>query len=142
MRNLLFLLGLFLFFPRAVFADVRLAVLEFRGVGVSGVLLQQLADEARTGIVQTSNGQKIKGEKFIIMTRENMMQILKDQGLSAEDCTGECEVELAKNIGADYVISGDITKLGSMFVLSVKLHATFDGNLLAAESIRTKSQDI
>ena len=141
MRNLLFLLGLFLLIPRVVFADVRLAVLEFRGVGVSNGLLKVLADEVRTGVVHVSNGQKIQGEKLIIMTRENMMQILKDQGLSAEDCTGECEVEIAKNIGADYVISGDITKVGSIFVLVVKLHSTFDSNLLSSESFKTKSEE-
>ena len=101
MRNLLFLFGFLLLIPRAVFADVRLAVLEFRGVGVSNGLLQVLTDKVRSGVLDVSRGQKIKGEKLIIMTRENMLQILKDQGLSAEDCTGECEVEIAKNIGAD-----------------------------------------
>ena len=71
---------LLLLLPQVSFADVRLAVLEFRGVGVSEGLLQVLADEARTGVVHITQGRKIKGEKLIIMTKENMMQVLKDQG--------------------------------------------------------------
>ncbi|MEC7984558.1 MAG: TRAP transporter substrate-binding protein DctP, partial [Myxococcota bacterium] len=130
----------FLLLPQVCFADVRLAVLEFRGMGVSDGLLQLLTDEIRTGVLHVSKGQKIKGEKLIIMTRENMMQVLKDQGLSAEDCTGACEVEIAKNIGADYVISGNVTKIDTLFALVVKLHSTADSNLLASESLKTESK--
>ena len=140
MRNLLFLFGLLLLIPRAVFADVRLAVLEFRGVGVSNGLLQVLTDKVRSGVLDVSRGQKIKGEKLIIMTRENMLQILKDQGLSAEDCTGECEVEIAKNIGADYVISGNLTKLDELYVLTIKLHETAQSNLLGNKTVETEKK--
>ncbi|MEC7985972.1 MAG: PEGA domain-containing protein [Myxococcota bacterium] len=128
-----------LLFPQVSFAEVRLAVLEFRGVGISDGLLSVLTDEIRTGVLHVSKGQKIKGEKLIIMTKENMMQVLKDQGLSAEDCVGECEVEIAKNIGADYVISGNLTKVGSLYILGVKMHSTSDNNLLASESLKTES---
>ncbi|MEC7984557.1 MAG: SUMF1/EgtB/PvdO family nonheme iron enzyme [Myxococcota bacterium] len=138
-RYLLFLL--FLLIPQVSFASVRLAVLEFQGAGIDPNLLQLLTDEVRTGIVHVTKGEKIKGEKLIIMTRENMMQVLKDQGLSAEDCVGECEVEIAKNIGADYVISGNVTKIGTLFALVVKLHSTADSNLLASESFKTKSAE-
>ena len=131
---------LLLFLPQVSFAEVRLAVLEFQGVGVDPNLLQFLTDEVRSGVLHVSKGQKIKGEKLLIMTRENMMQVLQDQGLSSEDCTGACEVEIAKNIGAEYVISGNLTKLGSTFALVVKLHSTADSNLLASESLKTESK--
>lgn len=127
--------------PQICAADVRLAVLEFRGVGVSSALLQLLTDEARSGVLRVSKGQKIDGETLIIMTRENMLQVLKDQGLRAEDCKGECEVEIAKNIGADYVMSGNLTKIDTLFALVIKLHSTRDSNLLASESIKTKSKE-
>ena len=54
---------------------------------------------------------------------------------------GECEVEIARNIGADYVISGDITKVGSIFVLVIKMHSTIDSNLLSSESFKSKSEE-
>ncbi|MEC7985971.1 MAG: hypothetical protein VX278_12475, partial [Myxococcota bacterium] len=60
-----FLCFLLLFFPQVSFAEVRLAVLEFRGVGVSDGLLQVLTDKVRSGVLYVSKGQKIKGEKLI-----------------------------------------------------------------------------
>ena len=129
-----------LLLPQVSFADVRLAVLEFRGVGISDGLLSVLTDEIRTGVLHVSKGQKIKGEKLIIMTKENMMQVLKDQGLSAEDCTGACEVEIAKNIGAEYVISGNLTKIDELYVLTVKLHETAQSNLLGTNFVETEKK--
>ena len=53
---------LLLLLPQVSFAEVRLAVLEFRGVGVSDGLLQLLTDEIRSGVLHVSKGQKIKGD--------------------------------------------------------------------------------
>ncbi|MEC7986233.1 MAG: PEGA domain-containing protein [Myxococcota bacterium] len=137
MMRYLFCLLLFLL-PQVSFAEVRLAVLEFRGMGVSDGLLQVLTDKVRSGVLHVSKGQKIKGEKLIIMTRENMMQVLKDQGKTAADCQGECEVELARNIGADYVISGNVSKIDELYVLVIKMHETAKSNLLGSETIKTE----
>ena len=71
--------------PQTAWAEVRLAVLEFRGVGVSETLLQVLSDKVRSGVLHVSKGQQINGEDLIIMTRENMIAVLNDQGFSAED---------------------------------------------------------
>ena len=71
MRSMLFLLCLLFLLPCDVFADVRLAVLEFRGEGISSGLLKVLADEVRTGVVEISSGKRIKGEKLIIMIQVN-----------------------------------------------------------------------
>ena len=52
----------------------------------------------------------------------------------------ECEIEIAKNIGADYVISGSISKIDELYVLLVRLHATDNSNLMASQSIKTESK--
>ena len=57
------------------------------------------------------------------------------------DCQGECVVEIARNIGTDYVVSGEMTKLGDMFVLNIKLHETARGQLLAVEDARGSKLD-
>ncbi|MEC7984312.1 MAG: PEGA domain-containing protein, partial [Myxococcota bacterium] len=131
----------FLFcFPKNAMAEIRLAVLEFRGVGVQDSLLRVLSDKVRYGVLSVSDGQKIKGQELIIMTRENIQQVLKDQGKTGEDCRGECEVELARNIGADYVISGELLNIDELYVLSVKLHETERGNLLAGKDVETEKK--
>ena len=53
----------------------------------------------------------INGATIKIMTRENILDVLKIRVVSRGLCC-ECEIEIARNIGADYVISGELTKLG------------------------------
>ena len=130
---------LLLFLPQVSFAEVRLAVLEFRGTGLGESGLRILSDKVREGVLSVSQG-KVNGQKLIIMTRENMMQVLKDQGLSAEDCTGACEVEVAKNIGADYVISGEVSMFDGLYIVTIKLHQTSNSNLMGTQTIETEKK--
>jgi formylglycine-generating enzyme required for sulfatase activity len=73
------------------------------------------------------------------MTRENMMVLLKDMG--KKDCSeGDCEVETARNIGADFVVSGSVVRIDAAFVVTLKLHETKGGSLLASDQIEARSQ--
>jgi hypothetical protein len=76
---------------------------------------------------------------IFVMTRENILELLG--GADAGDCEGQCEVETGRKIGADYVVSGRFTKVGSFHVLSLRLHAVGRGNLLASGEARGKSTD-
>ena len=119
---------LFLFFPRSALAEMkRLAVLEFSGIGVDPNLLSLFSDEARAGIVKTINKDEV-----LIMTRESTLQILKDMGKDASCMKGACEVEIARNIGADYVVSGAIIQSDGVYILTVKLHDTETSALLSS----------
>ena len=73
---------------------------------------------------------------YLVMTRENMMSILKEMGKGIEECTGECEVEIARNIGADYVVSGEVYLIEDQYILSLKMHDTQAGNLLGREEAK------
>ena len=79
MRYFLFFCTLLMLLPNSAFADVRLAVLDFRGVGVSSSLLEQLADDVHSGLLSASKGQKRM--RLIMYTREKLEQ-RKVQGLS------------------------------------------------------------
>jgi TolB-like protein len=67
-----------------------------------------------------------------VMTRENLMVLLEASGKKLDECEGECEVDTGRRIGADSVVSGDISRLGSRFKLSLKLHDTHAGRLLSS----------
>jgi hypothetical protein len=120
-------------------AEKRLAVLEFQGVGVDTALLSVLADRSRAGVLSTTKGQEIDGEPLLVLTRENMMDHLAQMGKGADACVGECEVELGRNIGVDFIMSGELAQIGSLYVLTVKLHETAGGSLLASEGLETKT---
>ena len=66
------------------------------------------------------------------MTKENIYELLppdKKKDLSA--CIGECAVETGRNIGADFVVAGEIVRFAGEIRVSFSLHDTHEGNLLA-----------
>jgi formylglycine-generating enzyme required for sulfatase activity len=112
----------------------RLAVLELKGAKIEGEVLDAFADAVRGGAVEGLAGRGVQ-----VMTRENMMVLLRAMG--KKDCAeGDCEVETARNIGADFVVSGSVVRIDEAFVVTLKLHETRDGSLLATDQIDAKKQ--
>lgn len=116
-----------LFFSLPVLAAARrVAVLELRDVaGLSAPVAGYLTDRVRTaGLGQ---------DRFFVMTRENILAQLPP-GTDLASCEGDCEVETGRNVGADVVISGEILKIGEELRVSLKVHDTATGKLVAAET--------
>src|SRR5438477_6525812 len=86
--------------------DRRLAVLEMRGKGLDAQALGLLSESARAGALQA-----VRGKGVSVVTRENLLLLLKSAGVAPEDCEGECEVETGRRIGADFVVTGDAVHL-------------------------------
>lgn len=76
--------------------------------------------------------------QLFVMTKESSEMLLKANGTSLDECyeKGTCEVEIAKLMQADYVVSGRLTKLSSGLVMTLRLHATGSGELIDAEEAR------
>ena len=79
--------------------------------------------------------------QLFVMTRESTEVLLKQYGKTLADCTGECEVETGRKLGADFVVSGRITKVGSRLALTMRLHATASGELLKTAEALAKDTD-
>ena len=104
----------------------RVAVLEFKAAaGFTVEDAHYLADEVRGIILKAA-------PRLGVMTRENLLVLLQASGKDLADCEGECEVDTGRRIGADAVVSGDVLKFGARFKLSLRLHETKNGRLLAA----------
>ena len=113
------------------FAEIkRVAVLEFRGVGVDQAVLLKLSDQARSAGLSV-----LSKEEYLMMTRENMREILSDMGKNADCMEGKCEVETGRNIGADIIVTGDILQMGKIYVLTLKLYETDRGVLLSTQEV-------
>jgi len=112
----------------------RLAVLELSGGNLTQDEQSILSDEVRGVVV------KALADGVQVMTRENMEVMLSDMGIDAA-CVAEgaCEVETARNLGVDYVVTGSVGAMGELLMLSLKLHDTRNGQLLASE--RAKGSD-
>ena len=128
-KNLLLLF--LLCFP--AFAETtiqRVAVIDFRGVGIETQILHKLSDQSRLAGLET-----LPAAHYSIITRENMIKILSDMGKDIADCTGTCEVDLARNMGADLVVSGDVMRVEGVYYLTLKLHETKEGTLKGGKDI-------
>jgi hypothetical protein len=113
----------------------RAAVLEFElAPGVKSIDRIYLSDRARTALHDAAPG-------LFVMTRESTEALLQANGKTMADCTGECEVEVGRKLGADYIISGRITQFGSRTSVTMRLFATSDGQLLSSAEATGKSAD-
>ena len=112
-----------------------MAVLELRGP-LPPAQLGLLSDEVRAGALDVA---RTKG--FIVMSRENIAIILKDMGKDCAEAQGECEVETGRNLGAAYVLSGEVVQMGEGFICTLKVFDTSSGALLASDRARGSTAD-
>jgi len=129
-----FFMSMLLLIPSLANAVERLAVLELQSKTLNSDERALLSDEVRGAVVRAL------GNRIQVMTKENMEVMLTDMGIDASCIAeGACEVETARNLGVNYVVSGTVVPLGGRQVASLKLHKTENGQLLASE--RTQGDD-
>lgn len=112
----------------------RLAVLEFDVAAGLNIDRLVFSDLARTAVNE-------RAPSLFVMTRESTDALLQANGRKLADCTGECEVEIGRKLGADFVISGRIAKVGSYLFLTVRLFNEADGRLMTSADARGKDVD-
>ena len=115
-------------------ATERLAVLELSGDAAPTPVMHLLSDKLRAGALEAISA---GGSDLEIMDRESMAAILGDMGLDIACIEGQCEVETARNLRAAYVVSGSMIKLEGEYILTVKLHESKSGSLLAADEAQS-----
>lgn len=112
----------------------RIAILEFSGSPTADVRAL-MTDQARAGVVAA-----VSGADHLVMTRENMALVARDMGLdlACAETSAECEVDVARNIGAGLVVSGRVSVLEGTHFVTLKLHETERGALLASRTVRAQ----
>jgi len=109
------------------------AVLEFRSGAVEPDTLNVLSDAARSAVRAA-----LPGETFLVLTRKATLALLNSRG-----CTSAgIQCELATGLHhADFVISGEVHKVGTHLAMSINLRETREGRVLAEDNFRAKSVD-
>ena len=110
---------------------VSVAVLELTGA-IDPVIRSMASEGVRSGTRAA-----LPREGFTVLERSQMLELFKDMGLHSVE--GECEVETGRNLGATYVLSGGMVEIGNQHILTLKVHGTDTGALLAAEDLRSDS---
>ena len=105
------------------------AVLDFEANGIPDYEAETLTERLRSEIANT--------KAFRITDRKLLDKIINEQALQQSGCTtDECAAEVGQLLGAQYMISGSIGKLGQTFTVDAKLVSVTTG---AAERTKTAS---
>ena len=92
------------------------------------------ADELSVlGDVSRGAALRALGHQYDVITRENLVDLLKAHGKSLSQCSGECETETGRLLGAELVVSGRIVKAFGKYKVNLKVHRTDPPALLGAE---------
>jgi TolB-like protein len=110
----------------------RLAVVELRNsASLREEEVMYLAD-----LVRTQASKALPGDQFLVMTRESIVALLPP-GTRLEDCAkSQCEVEVGRTIGADYIVTGEVLRFGDELRLNIKAHACSSGGFVGSEVVK------
>ena len=84
--------------------------------------------EYLTSIIRTMTSFLSK-EEYIVITNDNIDVLLEGKNKELEECVGECALETARNLGADYLITGTVLKFGKSLRVSLNLITSKTGNV-------------
>ncbi len=122
-RYLINIVVVLLLLPSSGLSEVNIAVLEFKGKGVSNVEASALTDRLTLELVQTG--------QFEVLEREQMDKILKEQGFQMSGCVEtECIVNIGVMVGVDQMVGGSVSKVGNVFSISAKLISVETGKIV------------
>lgn len=90
----------------------QIAVLEFEGRGISKQEAGPLTDRFRSELVKT-NG-------FIVVSREKMEEILKEQAFQLTGCTStRCAVQIGQILNVQKIVVGKIGRVGKVYTVDI-----------------------
>ena len=110
-------------------ATKRVAVLEFQNP--AGLVRQEVAYV--TNLVR-GVASRLPEKGYMVMTKENMLQLLPPDVDLATCEDAKCEVAFGKMVGADYVASGQVVRFGRLLKVSLVLHDTRSSALKGSEN--------
>ncbi|MDP8222382.1 MAG: PEGA domain-containing protein [Candidatus Lernaella stagnicola] len=110
--------------------DKKVAVLELvNKAGVTDDEAYALTDRVR--MIASEN---LPGAHFTIMTSENIQELLPPDMDLKKCTTAECEVEMGRMIGAEYLITGEIIRFAGDLRINLKVHNSRTGHFVGGRS--------
>jgi hypothetical protein len=116
-RNCIFVL--FLFSSACLFAQ-RLPIITVLDLNTVGVSLQEMKS-----IVSLLSSSLFQTRKYTVIDTAERDTLMKEIEFSSQECTDEaCQIKLGKLLSAEYIVVGNLNKVGTRFILTVKMLET------------------
>jgi formylglycine-generating enzyme required for sulfatase activity/TolB-like protein len=87
--------------------------------------IEYLTDLVRTGALQ-----ELPTDRFVVLTKDQIVSLIPVEKRELKNCEGPCELEIGRLIKADYLVTGTILKIEDQLRLTVNLYEVETGNLL------------
>ena len=115
-------------FIATAFSQQSVAVLDFAANGLPQYEVETLVERLRSELPNTG--------AVRLVDRKMLENILKEQGLQQSGCTtDECSAQIGELLGAQFMISGSIGKLGNSFTVDMKMVSVTTGAAERAKSL-------
>jgi len=122
MKNIF--LALLFFLVLVLNAQTHIAVIDFEGKNVSKADASTLTDRLRLELFLTG--------KFVVLEREKMDAILKEQQFQLTGCTSDaCVVEVGQLLAVKQMIAGSVSKVGRTYSFTARLIDVEKGSLIS-----------
>jgi formylglycine-generating enzyme required for sulfatase activity len=116
---------------KPVVEQQRIAVLELKNNSKGLVKNEEVS--YLSNLVRQASG-RLPQDRFLIMTQENILSLLPE-GKSLEDCQKDCAISTGRELGANYIITGEVVKFGDSIRIALTLHESKSGALKASDNI-------
>lgn len=135
MKKYILILMIFAAVIIAAESKVPVAVIDLiQKSGVSKDTAEMISDYLRTQLVNEN--------KFIVVSRDNMNSILTEQNFQTAACnTEECMVQAGKLLGVSMLFTGTLGKVGTLYLLNIKMLNVETGEIGMAKSEETKNEE-
>ncbi len=112
---------------------MRVVVLDLNPIGVSKTESRAISKLLESDVVDS--------RLFLVVERDQIDEILKEQGLQQTGCTDSaCAVEIGKLLSANKILMGEISRLGRTIILTLRIVDVEKG--LAEFSVSQKARSI
>lgn len=115
--------------PSPVVTHFRVAILDFKNSAPDRASDAEVL--SLSALVRSVGSEILPKDSYLLMTKDNIEQMLPP-GKSLTDCLGECALETARRIGADYVIEGEVVAFSTEYRATINLYETSRGILLTS----------
>jgi hypothetical protein len=113
----------------------RLAVLDF----LNPAGLDQQEVDYISDLVRTEARKMLPQDQYVLLTKENIYDMLPPDKRNLAQCEGQCEVETGRMIGVQYLVTGEIVRFGGELRVTVRLYDVTTGNLLESRKAAGKN---
>jgi TolB-like protein len=111
-------------------------------VAFMGVDPVEVSESAASGISESLLNELINTNRFTMVERDRISDLLEEQGLSLSGCTTtECYVKVGQLTGAEKVLVGNLSQVERSYILNVRIVDVYTGTIEFSDSEKSRSLD-